>query len=522
MKGMLGRWGAGMGWLVLAAMLGAFLLLVPPRLVETLDRVERWGIGWWWAYVIVLAIGGIAFAGGTGWIVVRLLLASRRKRATRERRDAAPSALTWEQQKREFDENLQRVDDLTRDERVGTTVRERIDPERERLESKRRSRALEIVAFGTVSSGKSSLLNLLAGREVFDTDPRGGTTVRRNEVRWPGDDRVVLVDTPGLAEVGGEQHGAIAAEAARDADLVLLVVDGPMRDHEAALLRELIRMEKRLVVCLNKADWYSEVEREKLLGQLRGQIETLGGGVEALAVRAQAGTRLRVRTTATGESVEENVEVPPDIEALSTWMLRVVSQEGDRLLLANLLLRSRGLVERAKGEVSRALDERAWEIVDRAMWGAGSAAALSPFPVVDLIAGCAISTKLVVDLAKVYRQDVDADVAMQLLGQLGKNLIGILGTSLAAPTVATLASQLFKTVPGVGTIAGGLLQGVVQALLTRWIGSVFIEYFRSDMQRPEGGLPGLARRHWDRLTRPEELKLLWKMAQRRLGSEEKQ
>ena len=124
---------------------------------------------------------------------------------------------------------------------------------------------------------------------------------------------------------------------------------------------------------------------------------------------------------------------------------------------------------------------------------------------VDLIAGVTISSKLVVDLAKIYRQDVDLDVAMQLLSQLGKNLLGILGASLAVPTVATLASQIFKTVPGIGTLAGGLLQGLVQALITRWIGAIFIEYFKNEMQRPEGGIAGLARREWNRLTTVEEL-----------------
>jgi uncharacterized protein (DUF697 family) len=124
---------------------------------------------------------------------------------------------------------------------------------------------------------------------------------------------------------------------------------------------------------------------------------------------------------------------------------------------------------------------------------------------VDLIAGVTISSKLVVDLAKIYRQDVDLDVAMQLLSQLGKNLLGILGASLAVPTVATLASQIFKAVPGVGTLAGGLLQGLVQAVITRWIGAIFIEYFKHEMQRPEGGIAGLARREWNRLTTLEEL-----------------
>jgi hypothetical protein len=51
-----------------------------------------------------------------------------------------------------------------------------------------------------------------------------------------------------------------------------------------------------------------------------------------------------------------------------------------------------------------------------------------------------------------------------------------------------------------------LLQGVVQALVTRWIGSVFIEYFKNEMRRPEGGLAGLARRQWQQITSPDNLR----------------
>src|SRR5436189_82577 len=71
----------------------------------------------------------------------------------------------------------------------------------EELESKRQAQQLEIVAFGTISSGKSSLLNALAGRQMFRTNVVGGTTVSRSEIPWPAGDRVVLIDTPGLAEV---------------------------------------------------------------------------------------------------------------------------------------------------------------------------------------------------------------------------------------------------------------------------------------------------------------------------------
>ena len=139
------------------------------------------------------------------------------------------------------------------------------------------------------------------------------------------------------------------------------------------------------------------------------------------------------------------------------------------------------------------------------MWVAGGVAALSPLPLLDLAAGSAVTVKMVVELAEVYRQDVDLEVAVKMLGQLGKNLLGILGVSAVTPVVTAAVASLLKTVPGAGTIAGGALQG-------RWRGGdpldrgVFIEYFKNEMKQPEGGLAGLAGGEWQRVTTAAELK----------------
>src|SRR4051812_11724784 len=170
----------------------------------------------------------------------------------------------------------------------------------DRAQSKQSAHKLEIVAFGTISSGKSSLLNALAGRDAFQTDPRGGTTQDRLEIPWPGDDRVLLVDTPGLGEVEAADRIAIAAQAAREADLVLLVVDGPLRDSEHSLLTKLREMEKPILVCLNKSDWYDDGERAALLAQISSQVTGLIQPHDVIAVRSQPTVRTRVRVLAQG------------------------------------------------------------------------------------------------------------------------------------------------------------------------------------------------------------------------------
>ena len=416
--------------------------------------------------------------------------------------------MTRQERQSETTQNLDAARSLTDKADTSHALREELAPDIRRLLEKQEAAQLEIVAFGTISSGKSSLLNLLAGRDVFSTDLRGGTTTQRNEIPWPGHDRVTLVDTPGLGEVDGIERASEAADAARDADIVLVVVDGPLRDTEHQLLEQLSDMEKRVVICLNKEDWYGEQEREELLGQLREQTSGMVEPNDIVAVRSRTTQRRRVRVAADGSETFEYVDIPPEMEPLARRMLRIVEREGTDLLMANLLLQSRGLVDQAKMRVRETLDQRAWEIVDRYMWSAGGAAALSPFPMVDLAAGCAISTKMILDLARVYHQEVDLEIASRMLGEQGKNLLAVLGTTVATPAVAATVASMIKTVPGIGTLTGGAMQGVVQALITRWIGAVFIEYFRHEMRPPEGGLAELARRQWKFVTSASELRKL--------------
>src|SRR5207253_6740098 len=93
---------------------------------------------------------------------------------------------------------------------------------------------VEIVVFGEISTGKSALINALVGRDVASVDVRGGWTREVWHVAWDGtgyalpglgESQVVLVDTPGINEVGGGTRGEMAREAAQRSDLVLFVTD---------------------------------------------------------------------------------------------------------------------------------------------------------------------------------------------------------------------------------------------------------------------------------------------------------
>jgi len=497
-------------WAVIAAVAIAGLLLIylPGAVVEQADRARQFGTFWLVVYLVVVLSGILLFFGATGRVVYLLYGRTKAKEQRLERRDKSPSQLSGSERAVQIRENLAEIERVRSG--LQAEVREQLEPLWQDFQEKQGGQRLEIVAFGSISCGKSSLLNALAGRAVFATDVRGGTTVRRNDIQWPGDQHVILVDTPGLGEIDGAEHVQAAAQAAENADVVLVVVDGPLRDSEFRLIQVLQKMEKRLLVCLNKADWYSAEDQAKLREQLAAQTGSTVAVEDILAVQAASGYRLRYRVTTSGETSEEVVPLAASIENLTRRLTEVVRRDGKELLLANLLLQSRGLLEQAKQRAAESLDKQAWGIIDRWALGAGAMAAL-PFPVVDIAAGVAINTKMVVDLAKVYQQEIDLNSASLLLGKLATNLVGILGTTAVVGGV----SSLLKAVPGVN-LAGSLAQACVQLLLTRWIGVVFMEYFKNEMREPVGGLAGLAKREWQKMTTLAELKKLVEMARRQL------
>jgi hypothetical protein len=498
----------GFFFVILLAVVGYGLVALPPRVIEGYNAAAERSPAIAYAYLALVSLGGLILLGLLVWMIVRVWGNTRRKSKEDRRRALSPSEMSAAQKTTELGANLSAGHEFAAAERVTPEVRAEIEKSLADLKSKHEAQRLELVAFGTISSGKSSLLNTLAGRDVFRTEVTGGTTIQQSEIPWPGRDRVILADTPGLAEVRGEVRAAHSAAAAKDADLVLFVVDGPLKDFEQDLIERLALMEKRILVCLNKTDWFGDVERDALLAQIREQVAPHIPSKDIVAVRSRGGTRRRVRVLADGTEADEVVTLEPDIEPLAERMLAIIQKDGRDLLLANLLMQSRGLVDDAKERVLAALDQRAEGIVRKYMWAAGSATAVNPIPLLDLAGGSAITVKMVLDLGQVYRQPVDTDTVVTILGQLGKNLIAMIGATAATPAVVMAVGTMIKTVPGVGTIAGGLLQGSVQALVTRWIGRVFCEYFRGEMQPPPGGLAELARRKWEEVTRPEEIKKL--------------
>src|ERR1700748_3567872 len=91
------------------------------------------------------------------------------------------------------------------------------------------SRAGFVAVIGAPNAGKSTLVNSLVGQKVAIVSPKAQTTrARLMGIAIEDSAQILLVDTPGIFEPLRRLDRAMGAAAwtgAKDADLILLVID---------------------------------------------------------------------------------------------------------------------------------------------------------------------------------------------------------------------------------------------------------------------------------------------------------
>lgn len=435
----------------------------------------------------------------------------------RFRRGAAPAPRQLRAAQSPGEAHLLRAADSLRalldDPGIPRSVREALAADYAEIEAqldKLEQDQLHVAAFGRVSVGKSALLNALAGREAFATGVLHGTTIRRQRHAWdsagaatPELGALILIDTPGIDELGGEARERLAREVAARADLVLFVVDADLTAVEHQALVEIAQPGRPLLLVLNKADRYTDGEREALLARL---AEHAAGRVRpeniVVAMAAPAPERV-LRTNAAG--IEEIVERPRDVDVdgLRHRILALMASEGRTFAALNAALAA-GQLSDAVGERLTALRREAAEKTTHAYCLAkGVAVALNPLPVFDLFAAAALDVALVGHLGRVYGMAPSRAEAGKLLTVILGQLAALMG---AVWGVHLVASALKLGTGGLSTLATAGAQGALAWYATYIVGRVAERWYAQGKSWGEQGPKQVVREIIDSLDRDSVLR----------------
>ncbi len=341
---------------------------------------------------------------------------------------------------------------------------------------------IEIVIFGEISTGKSALINALVGRAVAEVDVQGGWTKQVWGTAWegcgyrvPGLDRseVVLVDTPGINEIGGKDRTELAETTARRADLILFVTDSDLNETEYTALVELAAIQKPIILVLNKVDLYTPEQRSELSSVLEKHVQGIIPHENIVHTMADPRPIEYVMHQPDGKTVSEWKKPEPQVEGLKKLILETFEREGLDLIALNAAMYAADKSDKISTLRVKMRNRRA----DQVIWTLAStkaiAVAANPLPAVDIVGGLAVDAVMISTLSKVYGLNFSMAQARGLAKAISK-AAGII----ALGELTSWGASFFKLMTGtLGTALTLLPQGAAAGYSSYVIGQAAKHYF---------------------------------------------
>ena len=272
---------------------------------------------------------------------------------------------------------------------------------------------------------------------------------------------------PLFREVSDNSDATILAEVAKS-DFVLFLTNGDLTDSEFQTLQQLKAANQPTILVFNKQDQYLTDESASILLSLKQRMQ---GNVVATAASPIA---IKVRKHEADGSVQEWMEQPaPDMQQLTQQLDEVLAQQGQRLVWLTTIRKAGLLKAEAKNWLNGTRRDRATPIIEQYQWIAAAAAFANPVPALDILATAAINAQMVMDLGNIYQQKFSLEQAQTVAGTMGSLMLKLGLVELSTKAISTVLKSNAITF-----VAGGVVQGVSAAYLTRVAGLSLVEYFQ--------------------------------------------
>jgi uncharacterized protein len=302
---------------------------------------------------------------------------------------------------------------------------------------------IKLAVTGGKSVGKSTLIQVLQ---------KNFASVQFNE-------------TAPLFLEAGEKSDNLAE--VNQSDFILFLTNGDLTDSEFQSLQQLKAANQPAMLVFNKQDQYLPEERQSVLLSLKQRMQA---NVVATAVSPLP---TKVRKHQEDGSVQEWMEQPaPDIQQLTQQLNEIVAQQRQQLVWTTTMRKAKLLKADVKKLLNGVRCDRATPIIEQYQWIAAAAAFANPVPALDILATAAINAQMVMDLGGIYQQKFSLEQAQTVAGAMGSLMLKLGLVELSTKAVSTVLKSNAVTF-----VAGGVVQGVSAAYLTRVAGLSLIEYF---------------------------------------------
>jgi len=385
---------------------------------------------------------------------------------------------------------------LLEDTSIPASVRAELKEEFQQVElisRKLKEEEIHIAAYGRVGVGKSSLLNALLGHQVFSTSPLHGETRAEARAEWNllHEGRVLLIDTPGIDELDGEERERLAREICDRSDVILMVCEGDLTELEFTARGEIATAGRAVLLVLNKSDRYDSAELRLLLDRLQARTAAFLPAACIVAASSDPRAETVITELAGGGKSENQRARKADVAALKKVLWELLERDGKSLAALNASLFTSALDEKIAGRIVAARKTVAERIIRSYCMAKGLVVAVNPVPVADLLAAAGTDVAMVIHLGEIYGFHLSRREAARLLLTISAQLVALMG----AYWGLNLVSSALKTASaGLSTALTATAQGALAWYATYLIGQMAQTWFARGKSWGKRGPRAVARR----------------------------
>jgi len=334
-----------------------------------------------------------------------------------------------------------------------------------RLKEKR----IRIGIYGKAGVGKSSILNLLLNKNIFNTDIINGSTKKVESQEWFFKHKILrsveLLDSPGFDFCNHTFPENIYSQI-DNSEIVLFTAAGDLNRNEVIKINSFISNGKKIIILLNKIDIWSEKELKEIIKNINLKIP-------------------------------KNLKIPIIVNSgnkIKKHLTETLNNHGESLLVLNTFHLADKLFIKIKGERLKRRKKEAQSIIGKFATIKASGVALNPLLLLDIAGSVALDTALISELSKVYGLNIKGKSARKIIKKISINNLFLGATQVGINSSFILIRKLILlTAPfthGLSLLPYGpiaIIQAAIAVHSTKIIGKLAAKeiFIRSKIYRLE-------------------------------------